>query len=53
MGGRELAVALEARGIECTVGDCRSQCPHAPLVLVNQRMVSKSTVEKVEEQLGS
>lgn len=45
-GGRELSKELDALGIESSAGDCRSQCPHAPVVFINDRMVTKATVEK-------
>lgn len=52
-GSRDLAAELKASGISCTIGDCRGQCPHAPLVLVDQHMISKASVEKVEAQLAA
>lgn len=50
-GGRELAKELEAAGMPCFAGDCRSQCPNAPLVLVNNRMVVASTVARVQAKI--
>ena len=52
-GGRELAKDLEARGLEVCMGDCRNQCPHAPAVLVNNRLVTKVTVQKVFDKITS
>ena len=52
-GGRELAKDLEASGLEICMGDCRNQCPHAPAVLVNNRLVTKATQEKVLEKVKS
>ena len=47
-GSRELAKALEERlGIKCLMGDCRSQCANAPLVLVAKQGVVTATVDKV------
>ena len=50
-GGRELAKELEAAGISVTIGDCRDQCPNACLVLVNNRMVVESTVQRVQAKI--
>lgn len=52
-GGRELADALQARGLHVIEGDCRDQCPNAPLVLVDNRMIVEATLEKVENRLQS
>lgn len=46
-GGRQLAEDLKKRGLGIIMGDCRSQCPNAPLVLVNRRMIVNATVDKV------
>ena len=51
-GSRELSQKLAACGIASEAGDCRSQCPNAPLVLVNKRMICKATLEKVQERLA-
>jgi len=32
-------------------GDCRDQCPNAPLVLVDNRMITHATVRKVQDRL--
>ena len=47
LGGRELAQQLKEAGYPIVMGDCRSQCPNAPLVLVNRKMVVKADFEKV------
>jgi len=47
LGGRELAQELNALGLKTFEGDCRDQCPNAPLVLVDNRMITDATVEKV------
>jgi NADH:ubiquinone oxidoreductase subunit E len=47
LGGRALSDELHALGIPTIAGDCRSQCPNAPLVLVDKRMVTNATVEKI------
>jgi len=52
-GGRELAGELKALGHACVVGDCRNQCPHAPLVLVDGWMITKATTQKVVDKLES
>lgn len=52
-GGRELAAELNAQGVRCVTGNCRSQCPNAPLVLVNNRMITQATVAKVMESANS
>jgi len=46
-GGRALSDALHALGMPAFAGDCRSQCPNAPFVLVDNRMVTNATLEKV------
>lgn len=50
-GGRALADGLEALGLKTIVGDCRDQCPNAPLVLVDNRMITKATVQKVRDRI--
>jgi len=52
-GGRELAEELQAAGYRSKAGDCRNQCPHAPLVLVDERMIAKATKQKVLERLNA
>lgn len=47
LGGRELAAELQAQGLICLPGDCRDQCPNAPLVLVNNSMITDATLQKV------
>ena len=49
-GGRELSDELDAFDIQSFAGDCRSQCPHAPVVFVDDRLITKATVEKVIER---
>jgi len=47
-GSRELAGELESvLGSKCIMGDCRSQCANAPLVLVAKQGVVRATVDKV------
>jgi NADH:ubiquinone oxidoreductase subunit E len=47
-GSRELASELESLlGSKCIMGDCRSQCANAPLVLVDKQGVVTATVDKV------
>lgn len=50
-GSRELSEKLQALGIKSCVGNCRSQCPNAPLVLVNHRAIIHATVEKIQDRL--
>jgi len=50
-GGRALADELNTLGLKCSVGDCRNQCPHAPVVLVDDRMVTKATAGKVMDRV--
>lgn len=50
-GGRELSKELDALGIESTAGDCRSQCPHAPVVFIQDRMTIKADIEKVSDRI--
>jgi len=47
LGGRALSDKLQALGMATCAGDCRDQCPNAPLVLVNNRMLTHATLEKV------
>jgi len=46
-GGRALADKLKELGMISSMGDCRSQCPNAPMVLVNNKMICNATVDKV------
>lgn len=50
-GGYKLAEDLAAAGIETFVGDCRNQCPNACLVYVNNKMVVKASVERVQTKI--
>jgi len=50
-GGRELAGELEALGLTYIEGDCRDQCPNAPLVLVDNRMITHASARKVQDRL--
>jgi len=49
--GRELAEALQALGLHVVVGDCRDQCPNAPLAYVNNSMVVDATVARVQSKI--
>jgi len=49
--GRELAEELKALGLNVVEGDCRDQCPNAPLVYVNNRMVVEATPERVQNKI--
>ncbi len=51
VGGRALAAELAARGLKTCTGDCRSQCPNAPLVLVDNRMITHATLAKVQARV--
>ncbi|RLL54325.1 (2Fe-2S) ferredoxin domain-containing protein [Mariprofundus sp. EBB-1] len=51
IGGRALSEELEANGMKSIIGDCRGQCPNAPLVLVDNRMICNATVEKVRNRI--
>ncbi|MDQ6971593.1 MAG: (2Fe-2S) ferredoxin domain-containing protein [Mariprofundaceae bacterium] len=51
-GGREIAEELEALGMKVVVGDCRDQCPNAPMVLVDNRMIIDATVKKIQIRIG-
>ncbi|MDQ6978465.1 MAG: (2Fe-2S) ferredoxin domain-containing protein [Ghiorsea sp.] len=46
-GGPELAKELRALGHTIVMGDCRSQCANAPLVLVENQGVVTATCAKV------
>ncbi|MES0372528.1 MAG: (2Fe-2S) ferredoxin domain-containing protein [Mariprofundaceae bacterium] len=50
-GGRDLSKELDALGIHSFAGDCRSLCPHAPVVLVDDRLITKATATKILEKL--
>ena len=47
-GGRALSEELQALGLHTIAGDCRDQCPNAPLVLVDNRMITHATTQKVQ-----
>lgn len=51
LGGRELAQQLKDAGYPIIMGDCRSQCSNAPLVLVNRKMVVKADFDKVVSKI--
>lgn len=51
LGGRALSGELDELGLKSCVGDCRNQCPNAPLVYVNNRMVVKATPKRVQEKI--
>ena len=50
-GGHKLAEDLAAAGIDTVIGDCRNQCPNACLAFVNNKMVVKATVERVQAKI--
>jgi len=50
-GAHQLAKDLNAAGIETVIGDCRNQCPNACLAYVNNKMVVKATVERVQVKI--
>ncbi len=50
-GGRELADEIEALGLKTFAGDCRDQCPNAPLVLVDNRMITDATAQKILDRV--
>ncbi len=52
-GGRALAGELQALGLQTIEGDCRDQCPNAPLVLVDNRMITDASVEKVQARIST
>jgi len=49
--GRKLAGKLELLGLNVVVGDCRDQCPNAPLAYVNNQMVVHATLERVQDKI--
>ncbi|MDX8398306.1 MAG: (2Fe-2S) ferredoxin domain-containing protein [Mariprofundaceae bacterium] len=51
-GGRELYKELQELGLNPIIGDCRNQCPHAPMSLINNRMISHTTILKVENRIN-
>jgi len=50
-GAHQLAKDLNTAGIETVIGDCRNQCPNACLAFVNNKMVVKATVERVQAKI--
>jgi len=52
-GSRELSKELQALNIDCFAGDCRSQCPNAPLVLVDNKMIVNATTQMVQDRINS
>ena len=53
LGGRTLSEELKACGLSSVDGDCRNQCPNAPLVLVNNKMVTHATTTKVQAKIDT
>jgi len=51
VGGRILTEELAENGMQLIMGDCRGQCPNAPLVLVDNRMICHATAEKVKTRV--
>jgi len=51
--GRVLAESLQALGLHVVAGDCRDQCPNAPLAYVNNSMVVEATVARVQAKLNA
>ena len=51
-GSRELSKELAELGIKSSAGDCRSQCPHAPVLFIDDRLIPGATVGKVMERTG-
>lgn len=50
-GGRSLSLELEAIGLKSFAGDCRDQCPNSPMVLVDKRMITNATLQKIQTRL--
>jgi len=51
-GSPALAKELQALGHSIVMGDCRSQCANAPLVLVENQGVVTATCAKVLAKIG-
>ncbi len=49
--GRELFEELKLQGLNVVIGDCKDQCPNAPLVYVNNRMVVYATPDRVQDKI--
>ncbi len=50
-GGSALVEALKKRGTAVTITECRSLCPHAPVIFVNDRAklkVQPGDISKLE-----
>jgi len=52
-GSREMGDRLKALGYTVVDGDCRDQCPNAPMVLVDNRMITDASMEKILNRIES
>jgi len=52
-GSRELSKALQNLNIDSFAGDCRSQCPNAPLVLIDNKMIVNATAQMVQDRINN
>jgi len=50
-GGKALAAELDNMTIAYAVIPCRSLCPHAPVVFIDNRLRLKVTAAELEEML--
>lgn len=46
-GGDALAKEMKEKGITFTISECRSLCPHAPVVFVDGKAVLKAKLDDV------
>jgi len=44
---------LKTLGYTVVDGDCRDQCPNAPMVLVDNRMITDASMEKILNRIES
>lgn len=50
-GGEALAAKLKALGMDSEAGECRSLCPHSPVVHVNNKFIPGASIDDIIERL--
>jgi NADH:ubiquinone oxidoreductase subunit E len=50
-GGEALATKLKALGMDSEAGECRSLCPHSPVVHVNDKFIPGASIDEIIERL--
>ena len=46
-GGQDLAAELKQRNMPFIASECRSLCPHAPVVFVDDKVILKANTEDI------